>query len=123
VHQDKVGRPYRYLYMGAAHAETGHAPLQAIVKVDLESGKKQLWSAAPRGFVSEPIFVARPGSDKEDDGWVLSLVYDSTHHRSDVVILDANDLSTGPVARLHLKHHIPYGLHGSFTNEVFAPNS
>jgi carotenoid cleavage dioxygenase-like enzyme len=29
----------------------------------------------------------------------------------------------GLVARLHLKHHIPYGLHGSFTNEVFAANS
>lgn len=123
VHQDKVGHPYRYLYMGAADAFSGHAPLQAIVKVDLESGEKQLWSAAPRGFVSEPIFVPRPGSDKEDDGWVLALVYDSTHHRSDVVILDASDFSKKAIARLHLKHHIPYGLHGSFTNEVFAPNS
>lgn len=115
-----MGRPHRYLYTGAAHLEIGNAPLQALMKVDLESGERQLWSAAPHGFASEPIFVPRPGSEKEDDGWVLALVYDSTHHRSDVVILDANNFDQGAIARLHLKHHVPYGLHGNFTNEVFA---
>ena len=119
IHPANVGRNYRYLYIGAAHAETGNAPLQALLKIDLESGERQLWSAAPRGFMGEPIFVPRPGSKREDDGWVLALVYDAAAHRSDVVILDASDFSKGAIARLHLKHHIPYGLHGSFTSEVF----
>lgn len=118
VHPQNVGRDYRYLYMGAADAQTGNAPLQAILKVDLQSGSQQLWSAAPRGFVSEPIFVPRPGSSQEDDGWVLALVYDAESMRSHLIILDARDFSPGPVARLHLKHHVPYGLHGMFTNEV-----
>lgn len=122
IHQERVGRPYRYLYMGAAHADTGNAPLQAILKLDLKSGERQLWSAAPHGFISEPIFVERPNATDEDDGWVITLVYDSTHHRSDVVILDARDLNQEPLARLHLKHHVPYGLHGSFTPESFAPS-
>ena len=116
IHKERMGRPYRYLYMGAAHARTGNAPLQAILKIDLESEERQFWSAAPRGFVSEPIFVERPNSTIEDDGWILTLVYDAAHHRTDVVILDAQNLNQGPVARLHLKHHIPYGLHGSFTS-------
>ncbi|OKH29153.1 carotenoid oxygenase family protein [Chroogloeocystis siderophila] len=122
MHPEKVGRACRYLYMGAAHAATGNAPLQAILKVDLESGQRQLWSAAPRGFVSEPIFVERPGGESEDDGWILALVYDATYHRSDVVILNARNLEQGAIARLHLKHHVPYGLHGSFTSEVFVPS-
>jgi all-trans-8'-apo-beta-carotenal 15,15'-oxygenase len=117
LHPNKVGREYRYVYMAAAHAETGNSPLQAFVKVDLETGKKQLWSFAPRGFVSEPIFVPRSNVTSEDDGWVLGLIYDSEHQRSDVVILDAKDLTV--VAKLHLKHHVPYGLHGSFVNRVF----
>ncbi len=75
----------------------------------------------PRGFVSEPIFVARPDGKSEDDGWLLTVVYDSAHHRSDVVILDALDLNKGAIARLYLKHHIPYGLHGSFAPTSFAP--
>lgn len=121
VHPAKVGQPYQYLYLGAAHAPQGNAPLQAILKLDLKSGSRELWSAAPEGFVSEPIFVARPGAMKEDDGWLLTLVYDSAHHRSDLVILDARDLNRAPVAKLHLKHHVPYGLHGSFTPHCFDP--
>ncbi|MFP5269503.1 carotenoid oxygenase family protein [Coleofasciculus sp.] len=119
VHPDHVGRPYRYVYMGVAHNPTGNAPLQAIAKFDVTTGEEQIWSAAPHGFVSEPIFVPHPEAKREDEGWVLTLVYDSSHHRSDVVILDSRDLSVGAIARLHLKHHIPYGLHGSWTSTVF----
>ncbi len=122
LHPDKVTLKHRYLYMGAAHGETGNAPLQAYVKVDVETGGKQLWSAAPRGFAGEPIFVPRPNGTSEDDGWVLGLIYDSDKRRSDVVILDARDFGKGAIARLHLKHHVPYGLHGNFVNEVFLPN-
>ncbi len=120
VNPTKVGQPYRYLYMGAAHAPSGNAPLQAIVKLDLSSGSRQLWSAAPKGYVSEPVFVPRPETENEDDGWLLTLVYDSAQHRSDLAILDARDLNRAPVARLHLKHHVPYGLHGSFTPDWFG---
>ncbi|MDF2387845.1 carotenoid oxygenase family protein [Nostoc ellipsosporum NOK] len=119
VHPHHVGRPYRYVYMGVAERPTGTAPLQAIAKLDLTTGEQQIWSAAPHGFVGEPIFVPHPDAKGEDHGWVLALVYDSSHHRSDVVILDGRDLNQGAIARLHLKHHIPYGLHGSWTSTVF----
>lgn len=120
IHPQNVGRPYRYLYMGAAHNQSGNAPLQAIIKLDVTTGESQIWSGAPQGFVSEPIFVPRPNATTEDDGWVLTLVYDAGYHRSDVVILDGRDLNQGPIARLHLKHHIPYGLHGNWTPNVFS---
>lgn len=120
VHPNRVGRPYRYLYMGAAHRERGNAPLQAILRLDVTIGEEQLWSAAPQGFVSEPIFVPRPHASRDDDGWVLAVIYDASRHRSDVVILDGRDLERGPVARLHLKHHIPYSLHGSWTPQYFG---
>ncbi|HBE20669.1 MAG TPA: Apocarotenoid-15,15'-oxygenase [Cyanobacteria bacterium UBA11149] len=119
VNPHRVGHDYRYLFIGAAHNPTGNAPLQAILKLDINNSEEQIWSGAPHGFVSEPIFVPRPHATTEDDGWVLSLVYDSSHHRSDVVILDGRNLNEEPVARLHLKHHIPYGLHGSWTPQVF----
>jgi len=67
------------------------------------------------------VFVARPDAVAEDDGWLLVLMYDAANHRSTLVILDARDIAKGPVARLHLKYHIPYGLHGSFTSNVFLP--
>jgi all-trans-8'-apo-beta-carotenal 15,15'-oxygenase len=51
---------------------------------------------------------------------LLALVYDATYHCTGVVILDANNVAKGAIARLHLKHHIPYRLHGSFTSKVFC---
>ena len=117
---DKVGRNYQYLYIGAAHNDTGrNAPLQAILKLDLHTKERQLHSFAPSGFASEPIFVPKPNADQEDAGWILTLVYDGSKHRSSLAILDGEDLAQEPVALLHLKHHVPYGLHGSWCDEVF----
>ena len=120
LNPQNVGRSYRYLYLGTTHNDTGNAPFQAILKLDQKTGAQKLWSAAPRGFVGEPVFVPRPGSTAEDDGWVLVLVYDAANHRSDLVILDSQNFDRDPVARLHLNYHIPYGLHGNFTPEYFG---
>jgi all-trans-8'-apo-beta-carotenal 15,15'-oxygenase len=118
-----VGRSYRYAYLGAIANESstpGNAPLQAILKVDLQTGRQELHSFAPRGFVGEPVFIPRPGAMAEDEGWLVLLVFDAAHERSDVVILDAQNISTEPLATLHLNHHIPYGLHGNFTPELWV---
>ncbi len=120
LNPNQVGRSYRYLFMGAGSQTTGTVPLQAIQKLDWHTGETQLWDAAPTGYVSEPIFVPKPQAQEEDEGWLLTLVYDGENHRSDVVILDASDLRKPPIAKLHLKHHIPYGLHGSWTSQCFS---
>lgn len=114
VHPKKVGQPYRYLFMGTAHQARGNAPLQAILKYDWETEERLVWSAAPNGFVSEPIFVPKPDGNDEDDGWVLTLVYQGEKHRSELVILEGKTLEE--TARLGLKYHIPYGLHGSWVD-------
>jgi all-trans-8'-apo-beta-carotenal 15,15'-oxygenase len=116
-----MGRQHRYIYMAAAHAPSGNAPHQAILKVDVETDERLVQSFAPKGYVSEPIFVPRGSASEltgaEDEGWLLTMQFDSERERSAIVILDAKDLSI--VARLYLKHHVPYGLHGSFTSQIF----
>ena len=98
--------------MAVAERERGNDPLQAIQKLDLDSGETHTWSAAPRGFVSEPLMVRRPGAEAEDDGWVLDLVWNGARAASDLVILNARDLSE--VAVLELPLAVPHGLHGSW---------
>ncbi|MEL6454676.1 MAG: carotenoid oxygenase family protein, partial [Cyanobacteria bacterium J06623_5] len=114
---------YRYLYMGATHGTVKNAPLQALIKRDLETGEEQFWSAAPRGYGGEPLFVARPGSSAEDDGWILLWIYNAERDRTELAIFNAQNIADGPVATLKLKHHIPYGLHGSFTPRYFGPDT
>ncbi len=116
-----VGRDYRYLFISAAPNDTGrNAPLQGILKLDLQRKERQLHSFAPSGYVSEPIFVTKPNTTEEDAGWVLTLIYDGSKHRSTLAILDGQNIAGDAIALLHLKHHIPYGLHGSWCDEVFV---
>ena len=112
VNPDRQGLPARYAWMAVAGRERGNDPLQAIEKLDLVGGQRHVWSAAPRGFVSEPIMVPKSDAAAEDDGWVLVPVWNGTRCASDLVILNASDLSEQAVVELPLA--IPYGLHGSW---------
>ena len=112
VNPQRQGLEARYGWMALAERERGNDPLQAIGKLDLVSGERRVWSAAPRGFVSEPMMVPRPGASAEDDGWVLCRVWNGARRGSDLVILDAATLAE--VAVLELPLAIPYGLHGSW---------
>ena len=118
LNPQQVGRPYRYLYIGVAHRPHGNAPLQAVMKRDLTTGQEDIWSFAPRGFAGEPIFVPRPQGTAEDDGWILGLFYNAERRCSELAILDAQHIAQGPIATLKLPHHIPYGLHGHFTENL-----
>ncbi len=72
------------------------------------------------GAVQEPIFVPKVGADGKEDateaGYLVGVVYVPTPEggRSEVVILDAQELNKGPVARLGLPEVIPMGLHGTW---------
>ena len=118
VHPRWTGKEHRYLYMNVCHSPTESGPLQAVLKLDKTTGETQVWSAAPSGFPGEPILVPHPHGSEEDDGWIISLVYDGAKHHSYLIILDAKDLSQ-EVARLYLRHHIPHGFHGTWTPQVF----
>ena len=117
INPEHVGRDYRYIFIGATHGKNKNAPLQALLKLDLVTYEQQLYSFAPKGFAGEPIFIPKAEAKSEDDGWVLNLIYDSENNRSDLVIFDGKDISQ-PVATLHLKQHIPYGLHGSWKPSI-----
>jgi hypothetical protein len=82
-----------------------------------------LGAAAPQGAICnsanpQPPPPPPPGATGEDDGYVLVAVHDAATGKGDLAILDARQLSAGPVATIHLPHHLPAGLHGSFSPEV-----
>lgn len=71
------------------------------------------------------MFVPRLGYESwrvgdEDDGYVIVQVYIPDRHVTEFCVLDAKDVRNGPLARIKLKHHVPYGFHGTFTPEVFT---
>jgi all-trans-8'-apo-beta-carotenal 15,15'-oxygenase len=81
------------------------------------SGRLERWSPGRDSFAQEAIFVPSPSRGNignrrgnEDEGWLLAPVFRSATMTTDLVILDAADVAGGPVATIHLPHHIPIGL-------------
>lgn len=104
-------QPYRYGYTASA-ADGGK--LGPTLKYDLRTGTTALHTYGHGRVASEPIFVARASATAEDDGWVMSYVYDVDRDASDIVILAANDFSGPPVATIELPVRVPFGFHGNW---------
>jgi carotenoid cleavage dioxygenase len=107
----KVGRPHRYGY-----AVSLGAPFEQSVglKYDLVTGQVAVHDYGPGRATGELVFVPRsPGAD-EDDGWLLSFVYDAGTDRSELVVLHAQDFEGDPVAVVHLPRRVPFGFHGNW---------
>ncbi len=86
------------------------------------TGSRQVWYSD--GVIGEPMFVPRFGYESrdrgdEDDGYVLVQLYHPKKLRTSFCILDAKDIGRGCIAKINLKHHVPYGFHGTFSPEVF----
>jgi beta,beta-carotene 9',10'-dioxygenase len=101
-------RAYNYVW-GVGNGQGGW--LEQIVKVDVRARTTQSW-AEPGCYPGEPVFVACPQGEREDDGVLLSVVLDASAGSSFLLVLDAGDLSE--LARAQAPHPIPFGFHGQF---------
>ncbi|MGH2981108.1 MAG: carotenoid oxygenase family protein [Solirubrobacterales bacterium] len=106
-------RPYRYAW--GVGVDGGW--IDRIVKADVEERRSTVWSEEGC-FPGEPVFVAAPEADGEDEGVVLSVVLDGRNGRSLLLVLDARSLEE--LARAEVPHHIPFGFHGAFAGGVGA---
>jgi carotenoid cleavage dioxygenase-like enzyme len=115
IHKGRQGQVYRYGYgVSATTAVPGLVlpPLDQIVKLDLSSGSRVDY-ALPAGQVAdEPTFVPDPAGTSEDDGWLLSYVFDDAVNRSHLLILDASAMKE--VGKVLLPVRVPHGFHGDF---------
>jgi len=104
-------QPHRYAYTVGIKAEPGGEPL---TRHDLGTGASVAHDYGPNRVTAEAVFVPRSADAAEDDGWLLSYVYDLREGRSDLVILNANDIAGPPQAVVHLPVPVPLGFHGNW---------
>lgn len=109
VDDARVGRDNRYLYAVADDSATA-----AVVKYDVRDGATSTYELGTDRVAGEAVFVPAEGGRGEDDGWLLSIVTDRSGTSSDLLVLDASDLSAAPVAAVHLPRGVPAGFHGSW---------
>ena len=115
-----TAKPYRYGYC-ASVSQSPSQPNWPTIKHDLESGQRWVYDHGPGRGAGEPVFVGRDGATAEDDGWLITFVHDVPAEKAELVVLDAQDLARGPVARVLLPQRIPYGFHGNWVSDRSVP--
>ncbi len=109
-----AGRPHRYGYCTRLGPDPARPELAGLVKYDVERDTVEHFDPGPARACSEPVFVRAADGHAEDEGWILSVAYDATTDRSDLVVLDATSFAGPPVATVHLPARVPFGFHGSW---------
>ncbi|MET0146993.1 MAG: carotenoid oxygenase family protein [Ilumatobacteraceae bacterium] len=85
-----------------------------LMRIDGATGDMTTIDLGPGRQSGEWVMVPRDVDAAEDDGWLMSFVYDPVVDRSSLVVLPAADPGAGPVASVTLPTRVPRGFHGNW---------
>ncbi len=114
INQHWSGVANRYGYVAAGPWQNDDVQFTGVVKHDLESGTSELHHYGDDVEAGEAVFAPDPDGAAEDDGWLINLVFDRDRSASELVVVDARDMGSEPVARVHLPRRVPFGFHGNW---------
>jgi len=106
------GKPYRYAFN--ALPTPGRFTFDGIVKHDLAVGTEEVFTFGEGVFGSETVMAPRDRSTAEDEGYLVTFTTDIVNDRSECLILDAADPTSGPLARIRLPERISSGTHATW---------
>ena len=112
-----VGLRHRYGYMMTLSdfttPENPRRASAAILKYDRETGGRTSIEFGRGTQCGEAVFVPSASPGSEDDGYLMTYVYDARSDASRFVIMDAASMDDTPVASVDLPR-IPNGFHGNW---------
>ena len=128
IHPARVGRKHRFAWLPRMATDTGPAAplMDRVVKLDGDRVVGEIAFGKGR-FGGECVFVPRPrggasswpprpplSDADEDDGWLVTFIYDRGTRTSEFVVWDARTMADEPVAVVALPQRVPYGFHGAW---------
>jgi all-trans-8'-apo-beta-carotenal 15,15'-oxygenase len=118
-HPRCTGVDNRYTWLGTIVENGTPYGFNAFQKIDHQTGELKVHDYGEGRFTSEANFIPRGENSAEDDGYLISIVYNHARKKSEIVILDACDMQR-ELAVIPLNHHVPFGFHGGFYQETFV---
>lgn len=113
VDERVVSRPHRYGYaVGFPPPEDPNGG--GLIRHDLRAGTSVVRDMGAGCVAGEAVFVPRTADAAEDDGWVMTFVYDAARDASDLYVLHAGDITGPPAAVVRLPRRVPAGFHGNW---------
>ncbi len=117
VNEKFLGRPTRYGYTSRMARDS--MPLfDGVIKYDLNTSKSQTHEFGAGCYGGEAVFAPHPGGKDEDEGWLITFVYNSREETSELVVINAQDVTSEPVARVLIPQRVPYGFHGAWIGKA-----
>ena len=110
----RAGLSYRHGWFAARSTNEPDVRYDAIAHIDLSTGRRKMCLLPQGDVTSEPVFVERSAKAAEGDGFLLAVVYRARENRSDLIVLDAQNVEAGPIATAKLPRRVPFGFHGSW---------
>jgi len=110
-----AGLNYRHGYFacnGGLDSKSGG--FNAIGHIDHHTGKVSRFDMGAQFATSEPVFVPRNSTAPEGQGYLVANVYDAQIDKTHLCILDAENVSAGPIGKAMMDHRVPYGFHGNW---------
>lgn len=117
VNEQYLGRATRYGYIGRA-AKSPMPLFDGLIKYDFVKGNSQTHEFGRRRYGGEAVFAPRKGATDEDDGWLITFIYDEEKEVSELVVVSGKDIATEPVARIKIPQRVPYGFHGTWIDGI-----
>jgi carotenoid cleavage dioxygenase len=117
------GGPFRYGYsveVAPNHDRSVDRMVDHIglLRFDVARDEVASWHPGQHRTASEPLFVRADDGHSDDEGWLLTMVYDATRQASDLYVLDASSFggSRSPQAVVHLPEGVvlPFRSHGTW---------
>ena len=116
-----MGKPYRHGWYASpdgtltSDLEVNDNSYNTVGHYDHETRAEDRYSFG-QAMVSEALFVPKSADAAEGEGYLLTVATDFETRTSQLCILNALDLTSGPVARVQLSHYVPVGFHGTWRN-------
>ena len=101
IHPDLAGKYNQFGYL-LASSNSSQPNFSSIVKYDLKKNSSTEYTFGAGHMGAEPVFVPSENSNSEDEGYLLSFVYNQADDKSDLIVLNAQDLNSGLQARIKL---------------------
>jgi all-trans-8'-apo-beta-carotenal 15,15'-oxygenase len=123
---------HRYIYLNIGILGSEVSPPQGIATFDSYDNKViQIWKPEIYEFCGEPIYSPKSPfvsattiengnkqgwkEDDQENGYILSTLYNGRTKESELLIFEASDIGSGPITRIPLGMSVPHGYYGCYT--------
>lgn len=107
-----LGKKYRYTYGISSYISPYSTYANKMIKVDVDTKETIEWTCHPNQVPHEPVFVANPAGEDEDDGVLITVIKEKYQEENFLVVIDGKTMRE--VGRTRFTSCVGPWLHASF---------